>query len=214
MASSAASHFPKGREAVDGFRAAGVQVLHVSGSALGDARMRADIAEICESLHEAGIVLSIDPNIRTELMSDAGYLATVRRLFACDAVALLRLENDCLLPLAIDGLSPDTLGRRFRVAEHPRLQRLLEARQATRFPPDSSLPDPYDGLVEASQGQLEVHDCMGVVLQMEGEPWGLLTLDALTPGRFTPAQVESLGAFGNFAAATVAAATRIGCPST
>lgn len=136
-------------------------------------------------------------------------LATVRRLFACDAVALLRLENDCLLPLAIDGLSPDTLGRRFRVAEHPRLQRLLEARQATRFPPDSSLPDPYDGLVEASQGQLEVHDCMGVLLQMEGEPWGLLTLDALTPGRFTPAQVDSLGAFGNFAAATVAAATRI-----
>ena len=136
-------------------------------------------------------------------------LATVRRLFACDAVALLRLENDCLLPLAIDGLSPDTLGRRFRVAEHPRLQRLLEARQATRFPPDSPLPDPYDGLIEASQGQLEVHDCMGVLLQMEGEPWGLLTLDALTPGRFTPAQVESLGAFGNFAAATVAAATRI-----
>lgn len=99
MASSAASHFPKGREAVDGFRAAGVQVLHVSGSALGDARMRADIAEICESLHEAGIVLSIDPNIRTELMSDAGYLATVRRLMdLADYVLPSDADADLLWP--------------------------------------------------------------------------------------------------------------------
>lgn len=80
MAPSAASHFPKGRGAVDGFLRAGVQVLHVSGSALGDPAMRAAIAEVCDGLHAAGVAISIDPNIRTELMADAGYLEVVRRL--------------------------------------------------------------------------------------------------------------------------------------
>ena len=136
-------------------------------------------------------------------------LEAVRALFPCDAAALLRLENDSLLPLAIDGLSRDTLGRRVRVADHPRLQALLQAEQAIRFPPGSTLPDPYDGLVEGLQGQLEVHDCMGVALHMEGAPWGLLTLDSLSAGRFTPEHLRNLDAFGNLAAATVAAATRI-----
>lgn len=80
MAPSAASHFPKGREAVEGFLREGVQVLHVSGSALGDPDMRAAIAEVCAGLHAAGVAISIDPNIRTELMADAGYLEVVRRL--------------------------------------------------------------------------------------------------------------------------------------
>ncbi|MDD2729544.1 nitric oxide reductase transcriptional regulator NorR [Malikia sp.] len=136
-------------------------------------------------------------------------LEAVRTLFPCDAVALLRLENGYLLPLAIDGLSRDTLGRRFRVADHPRLQALLAAEQAIHFPPGSPLPDPYDGLVEGLQGQLEVHDCMGVALHMEGAPWGLLTLDSLSPGCFTLEHLRNLDAFGNLAAATVAAATRI-----
>ena len=53
-------------------------------------------------------------------------LATLRRLFPCDAVALLRLEGDTLVPLAVEGLVRDTLGRRFRVAQHPRLAALLD----------------------------------------------------------------------------------------
>ena len=48
-------------------------------------------------------------------------LAALRQLLPADAVALLRLEGDCLRPVAIDGLVPDALGRRFRLAEHPRL---------------------------------------------------------------------------------------------
>ena len=47
-----------------------------------------------------------------------------------------------------------------------------------RFAPDSPLPDPYDGLVAQGHGPLEVHECMGCVLQTGGLPWGLLTLDA------------------------------------
>ncbi|MEX8193789.1 nitric oxide reductase transcriptional regulator NorR [Comamonas guangdongensis] len=136
-------------------------------------------------------------------------LAALRNLLPADAVALLRLEGEWLRPMAIDGLVPDTLGRRFRLAEHPRFAQLLAAGQAMRFAPDSPLPDPYDGLV-AQHGPLQVHDCMGCVLQLGGLPWGLLTLDALEPGRFAdPASLAMLQAFSNLAAATVATAERV-----
>jgi len=140
-------------------------------------------------------------------------LAALRNLLPADAVALLKLEGEWLRPMAIDGLMPDTLGRRFRLGEHPRFAQLLAAGQAMRFEPDSPLPDPYDGLV-THKGQaiseLHVHDCMGCVLQLGGLPWGLLTLDALEPGRFAdPAALAMLQAFSNLAAATVATAERV-----
>ena len=136
-------------------------------------------------------------------------LHTLRTLFPCDAVALLRLEGDSLLPLAIDGLSGDTLGRRFKVTEHPRLKALLESAGPQRFAPDSPLPDPYDGLIEGLHGHLHVHDCMGCALQVEGNAWGVLTLDSLRPGSFTDAHLDVLQAFGSLASATVGAAMRI-----
>ena len=143
-------------------------------------------------------------------------LAALRTVLPGDAAALLRCErsedgDDWLRPLAIDGLSPDTLGRRFRVAEHPRFAALLAAGQALRFPTDTPLPDPYDGLVAHHTGApLPVHDCMGCVLQVDGQAWGLLTLDALEPGRFAgAAPLEALQAFSNLAAATVATAARL-----
>ncbi|MCT9810521.1 nitric oxide reductase transcriptional regulator NorR [Acidovorax sp. Be4] len=136
-------------------------------------------------------------------------LEALRALLPCDAVALLRLQGQTLEPVAIDGLSNDTLGRRFRVAEHPRLAQLLAHGQALRFAPDSPLPDPYDGLVEHA-GPLEVHDCMGCALVVGGNTWGLLTLDALLPGQFADAgHLQALQAFSNLAAATVAAAERM-----
>lgn len=136
-------------------------------------------------------------------------LQAVRALFPCDAVALLRLEGEWLVPLAMDGLSSDALGRRFRVDAHPRLAALLQASEPTHFPLGSDLPDPYDGLIEGVTGHLEVHDCMGCALAVEGQPWGLLTLDALVPGQFTPEHLAALQAFSELAAATVAATTRL-----
>src|SRR6476620_10104801 len=65
-------------------------------------------------------------------------LESLRVLLPCDAAALL--------PLEVDGLSRDTLGRRFRIAEHPRFAALLGSGGPLRFPSDSPLPDPYDGL--------------------------------------------------------------------
>lgn len=140
-------------------------------------------------------------------------LAALRTVLPADAAALLRYEahGAWLRPLATNGLSADTLGRRFHIAEHPRFAALLQAGKAMRFPTNTSLPDPYDGLVEHhSHAPLPVHDCMGCVLQVEGKPWGLLTLDALQPGQFAgEASLAALQAFSDLAAATVATVERI-----
>lgn len=99
-------------------------------------------------------------------------LTALRALFPSDAAALLRLDGETLVPLAIDGLSSDTLGRRFRVSDHPRFARILARAEPTRFPANSPLPDPYDGLVKHAGAHLEVHDCLGSPLFIDGKPWG------------------------------------------
>lgn len=88
MAHSAAAHLPGGAEIEAGFLAAGVQVLHISGSLLGDPAMRAAAVDACHRLHAKGVAISIDPNIRTELMTDRGYLAAVQAIMAVAAYVL------------------------------------------------------------------------------------------------------------------------------
>ena len=110
---------------------------------------------------------------------------TLHQRFRCGAVVLLRLDDDSLRPMAAVGLVQEALGRRFIVAQHPRLAAILSQREPTWFEPDSRLPDPYDGLLDERVGEpLPVHDCMGVSLYVEGKLWGALTLDALHAGTF------------------------------
>ena len=78
MAHSAAAHLPGGSEVAAGFLAAGITVLHISGSMLGDPAMRAAAVDLCQRMKGHGVAVSIDPNIRTELMTDQGYLDAVR----------------------------------------------------------------------------------------------------------------------------------------
>jgi anaerobic nitric oxide reductase transcription regulator len=136
-------------------------------------------------------------------------LEAVRALLPCDATALLRLDGAALVPLAVNGLSSDTMGRRFKVEEHPRFKRLLEASGPTRFPVDCELPDPYDGLVEGLHGHLEVHDCMGCSVQVGEKTWGVLTIDALNSQRFSAVDLGDLQAFASLAAATVSVVQRM-----
>ncbi|MET0322799.1 MAG: nitric oxide reductase transcriptional regulator NorR [Duganella sp.] len=164
------------------------------------------------ALHVLGTLAPLVQDLATNLPDAERYrrlLAALRRLFPSDAVALLRLDGDTLVPLAIDGLSDDTLGRRFRVADHPRFVQLLASPVPTRFAADSDLPDPYDGLVTGVRGHLPVHDCLGCPLVVGDRPWGLVTLDALDPARFAHIDMAALHAFLSLAAATVAIAERI-----
>ncbi len=136
----------------------------------------------------------------------ARLLDAFRRSFSCDAIALLQRDGQQLIPRAVQGLSPDTLGRRFVIQDQPRLAQILHSAEPVRFPADSALPDPYDGLVEKAGDHLYVHDCMGAALYIEGQPWGAVTLDALTPGSFDVIDPEVFRAFVAVAAATARAA--------
>ena len=126
------------------------------------------------------LVADLPPAVRLQRL-----VATLRSHFQCGAVALLQLEENHLRPVAVSGLVSDALGRRFALSQHPRLAAILTRRGVTHFHQDSVLPDPYDGLIDEQVGQpLAVHDCMGCSLQFEGQPWGVLTLDALRVGTF------------------------------
>jgi anaerobic nitric oxide reductase transcription regulator len=128
----------------------------------------------------------------TDLVADLPVAVRLQRLvgslrahFGCGAVALLQLEQEHLRPVAVAGLVNDALGRRFAVKDHPRLAAILQRRGVTCFHHDSVLPDPYDGLIAGRVGEpLPVHDCMGMALDVEGERWGVITLDALEVGAF------------------------------
>jgi len=154
-------------------------------------------------------LISIVSDLSTNLSAEQRYqnlLAHLCRIFPCDSSALLKFENPCLIPLAVKGLSEDTLGRRFAVSEHPRLALILASDHPVRFAADSDLPDPYDGLIESDNAQLLVHDCLGVTLFIDGVAWGVLTLDALEPGTFDNIDPIQLDTFISLAAATVKAA--------
>ncbi|UXJ50278.1 nitric oxide reductase transcriptional regulator NorR [Pseudomonas citronellolis] len=136
-------------------------------------------------------------------------LNALRILIPCDAAALLRLEGDQLIPLAVDGLSPDTLGRRFTLVEHPRLSLMMASRRPTRFAADCRLPDPYDGLVEGLVGHLEVHDCLGCPVYIDDRPWGLITLDSVEPGSFDQSALDDSGELGDLEAFSLLAAASV-----
>lgn len=96
---SAAACLPGLDEIAAGFLAAGIAVLHISGSMLGDAAMRAAGLALCERLDAAGVAISVDPNIRAELISDAGYMDALMRIIAmADYVLPSDADADVLWP--------------------------------------------------------------------------------------------------------------------
>ncbi|KFZ36503.1 transcriptional regulator [Shewanella mangrovi] len=111
-------------------------------------------------------------------------LSTIRHTLKCDASALLLFRNQQFVPLAINGLSEDVLGRRFDIEKHPRLEAIARAGDIVRFPPDSDLPDPYDGLIPNHEEELKVHSCIGLPLMLDDRLIGAVTIDAFDPAQF------------------------------
>lgn len=129
-------------------------------------------------------------------------IGSMRALLKCDASALLRYENQLFRPLAIDGLSPDVLGRRFTLAAHPRLEAIARAGNVVRFPADSQLADPYDGLIPGHD-QLKVHACIGLPLFADQQLIGALTFDSLNPAQFDGFSDDELWLLGALASSAL-----------
>ena len=121
-----------------------------------------------------------------------------------DAAALLRLEDGELRPLAAEGLRGEALARRYALREHPRLQIICASQEPVRFPADTSLPDPFDGLLVNDAAALgHVHACLGCALRVDDVLVGALTADALAPDAFAEVDGEFLAAVAALAGAAL-----------
>ncbi|NAW58608.1 MULTISPECIES: nitric oxide reductase transcriptional regulator NorR [unclassified Vibrio] len=130
-------------------------------------------------------------------------LDAIRKTIQCDCVALLSLQGDTLVPLAMQGLTRDTLGRRFHISEHPRFELICQSDKPVIFDADSPLPDPFDGLLLDHDGDLPMHACMGLPLRFGDTLLGVLTLDSLIPNVFHHIPDRSLEVLSAIAASTL-----------
>ncbi|CEO41751.1 nitric oxide reductase transcriptional regulator NorR [Photobacterium kishitanii] len=153
------------------------------------------------------VLLNIALNLSANLASDQHYqhlIDGIDQVFPCDASALFVLDKQGLLiPVAVKGLSPAVLGRRFFPQAHPRLEAIMATKHPLRFDADCALPDPFDGLLLNENQAIDIHDCLGCSLYVEGQLVGVLTLDSLTVGAFDNIETVAIETFAALAAATL-----------
>lgn len=131
-------------------------------------------------------------------------LNAIRSVVPCDAACLLVADADAFRPLAAHGLTADAISRTYPRDQHPRLDVIAGSSDPVRFPADSTLPDPFDGLLEADPTALaHVHACLGAPLSIEGRLVGLLTVDALDPKAFCDIDDRLISAVAALAAAAI-----------
>ena len=91
----------------------GVDVMHVSGSALSNPEMCAKVLHVCKALHGRNVKISFDPNVRKELMGNPSYFDAVAGMMAISSI-FLPSEDDAaaLFPgRAFDEFAPELLAR-------------------------------------------------------------------------------------------------------
>ncbi len=140
----------------------------------------------------------------------ARLLNAVRRVIPCDAACLLLLDGDELVPLAAHGLIEGATKLRYPRTRHPRLERILASGEPIRFPADSALPDPFDGLLDADPRALHgIHACFGCALHDGDAVVGALTADALQPHAFDDLDPKLLRLLAGLAGAALRTARLI-----
>ena len=133
-------------------------------------------------------------DLTAEISSEDRYdrlLGALRRAIPYDAATLLRVEKDTLIPLAARGLTPDAMGRVYARKDHPRLDIICGSKEPVFFSKESSLPDPFDGmLVSDPHGLQHIHACLGCSLYVQDKLVGVITADALDAGAFDHLPVQ------------------------
>jgi anaerobic nitric oxide reductase transcription regulator len=129
-------------------------------------------------------------------------LRAIGRVIPYNASTLLRLVGETLLPIAAVGLRADAMGRRFARSDHPRLDIICNAAEPVLFPSDTTLPDPFDGLLSADGDAFHhIHACLGCPLRADNQLIGVLTADAKDPHSFDDLEPRFLKAVGALAGA-------------
>ncbi len=137
-------------------------------------------------------------------------IVALNKVMPCDACALLSLKDGLLTPVAVDGLAPEVMARSFNPKQHPRLAAILASHKPVRFPADTTLADPFDGLLLTDRNRkLDVHACMGCSLYVEDTLVGVLTLDSMDTNAFDDIDNITVATFAALAAATLRNASMI-----
>jgi anaerobic nitric oxide reductase transcription regulator len=151
------------------------------------------------------VLTRLATRLTTAVGSEERYLILLQAfhdLVKGDAVALLRKDVQGLTLVSCLGLSPDAMGRCFRLDEHPRLDVICNSKDPVIFPSDCTLADPYDGLIGTDRSAAaRVHSCMGVPLIVNRRLIGALTADALAVDAFKELNLPLIQALSVFAAA-------------
>jgi len=158
-------------------------------------------------------IVSISLDLTAALNAKDRYqrlLQALKRIIPYDAAALLRVDEGVLIPIAARGLSAEALGRRYLRREHPRLDIICSAREPVLFPPETALPDPFDGLLQnAADAFTKIHACLGCPLVAEDKLIGALTADAFDRHAFDHLEQPFLKAVGALAGAQMQTAALI-----
>lgn len=85
---SAAARFDGDDKAAKAIADFGVDVMHVSGSALSNPEMSAKVLHVCSALHASGVTISFDPNVRKELMGNPSYFDAIAAMLAISSIFL------------------------------------------------------------------------------------------------------------------------------
>ncbi len=153
------------------------------------------------------VLLNIALNLSSNLAGEKQYqylIEGIDNVFPCDASALFLFDKDGFLtPVAVKGLTKTVLGQRFFPKAHPRLNAIIQDKKPVRFDSYCDLPDPFDGVLENQENPIDVHDCLGCSLYVEGQLVGVLTMDSLTVGAFDNIDYVAIETFAALAAATL-----------
>ena len=162
---------------------------------------------------ELNAIIAVATDLTSGIKAEDRYsrlLEALRKVIPYNAAAILRIKNDRLMPLVAIGLSDDVMGRSFLLREHPRLDIISKSDAPVKFPANSNLPDPFDGMIAEDAGSFhQVHACLGCPLMVEDQLIGVLTADAYNPNVFDNISTEFLSAISSLAAESLRTADLI-----
>ena len=92
---SAAAQFDADDAAIAALLDFNLDAMHVSGSALSDGGMANKVLRVCKALHDNGVAVSFDPNVRKELIGNPAYFAAVKEMIGMSSI-FLPSEEDVL----------------------------------------------------------------------------------------------------------------------
>ncbi len=150
-------------------------------------------------------LVAIAADLTTALSAKDRYqrlLESLNHIIPYDAAALLLVEDELLVPVAIRGLALGAMGHQFTWNDHPRLKIICQSKEPVRFETDSLLPDPFDGLLEDKKLAFQnIQSCLGCPLISNNKLVGVLTADAVEPHAFNDVDQNFLKAVASLAAA-------------